>query len=160
MKKNSYVQICRVLLIISAVLLQISPAQMQQFQTVRITTAQRTAAVRSITVDSNHYLSVKELSGFLAVRYYENMILRKAEIRLSAAILKFTADNPYVVQTNPDTKRSHALQLPQPVILRDGHLFVAVQEIAHMIKTMHDSSFTAGSDSALIPMLPPSPPME
>ena len=87
------------------------------------------------------------------------MVLRKSEIRLPTAILKFTADNPFVVQTNPETKRSHVHQLSQPVIVQDGHFFVFVPEITQMIKTLHDSSITAGPDTTLIPMLPPPPPV-
>ena len=139
MKKKSNAQIYCCLFIVAVVLLQTSPAQVQQSSSVRITTARQASAIRSIAIDSNQYLSVKELAGFLAVGYYENMVLRKSEIRLPTAILKFTADNPFVVQTNPETKRSHVHQLSQPVIVHDGHFFVFVPEITLMIKTLHDS---------------------
>ena len=158
MKKKSNAQIYCCLFIVAVVLLQTSPAQVQQSSSVRITTARQASAIRSIAIDSNQYLSVKELAGFLAVGYYENMVLRKSEIRLPTAILKFTADNPFVVQTNPETKRSHVHQLSQPVIVHDGHFFVFVPEITLMIKTLHDSSITTGPDTTLIPMLPPPPP--
>ncbi|MHB1050950.1 MAG: N-acetylmuramoyl-L-alanine amidase family protein [Bacteroidota bacterium] len=160
MRTTSYVYVVLCLLIGTVVSPQSSKGQGSfQSSSVRITTATQTSTLRSIMSDGREYLSVKELAGFFSIRYYENMVLRKAEIRLVTAVLKFTADNPFVVQTNSDTRRSTVHQLPLPVVVENGLFFVSAPEIIDLFTRLQDTSIVIGQDSALIPALPPPTPV-
>jgi N-acetylmuramoyl-L-alanine amidase len=139
--------------------LSVAVAQQPSVVNLSIATSRDSATVRSISISGQEFVALSDLSNALSLRYFENQVLRKVEVRLTNAVLKFTADNPFIVQTDLRTKRSAVHQFPQSVTVVNGLYFVPKTEIGILISQQHDSSFTIGTDTTAIPVAPPLPPV-
>jgi N-acetylmuramoyl-L-alanine amidase len=111
----------------------------RQLTTLRVVSSKPTTAVRSFHEDEIEYVSIIDLAQFLQQQYFENTILTKAELRLHKAVLKLSAENAFVVQTNSGTKINKVIQLSHPVIIEQGMYFAPAKEIVQLIKTLDDS---------------------
>ena len=124
----------------------------------RVVSSKQTATVRSLTAYKRKFVSVKDLAEMLSLQYYENMVILKAEMKLENAVLRFTADNAFVVQTDPETKRYKVFQLSHPIILEQGLFFSPADETVELLKTLKDSLLTIEEDSLLVtktePLIP------
>ncbi|MEW6061156.1 MAG: hypothetical protein AB1600_04355, partial [Bacteroidota bacterium] len=91
-----------VLLLLATVLLctvqQSAHAQTRE-ESITISSGQRSMVIRSIVKDGERCISLKDIAAFLSLRYVENAVLRKSELHFDSAVMKFTADNAFVVQT-------------------------------------------------------------
>jgi len=96
----------------------------------------RSTSVRSFTEDGERFISLKDLSTFLSLQYYENAVLQKCELRFDSTVLKFTAENVFVVQTNFSTKRSTVHQLPVNVLLHNGLYFSPAEQTLAIINSL------------------------
>jgi N-acetylmuramoyl-L-alanine amidase len=113
----------------------------RQTATVRVVSSKQTADIRSLQKDSMTFVSVTDIAQFLQVQYFENTVLKKAELRLRKAVVKISAENAFVVQTNPETKRSTVIQLSHAVFVDQGMYFAPASEIVQLINTLDDSLF-------------------
>ncbi len=130
----------------------------RQLTTLRFASSKQTADVRSFQEDETKYVSVSDLAQFLRLQYLENTILKKAELKLQTAVLKLSADNTFIVQTNPETKKNKVFQLLRPVIIEQGMLYVSANEIVRLIKVLDDTLLSIDEDASpsLIPAATPS----
>lgn len=119
--------------------------------TLRITSSKQTANVRSFTEGEITYVSIVELAQLLQLQYFENTVLKKAELRLHNAVLKFSAGNAFVVQSNPVTKKNNVFQLSHSVLLDQGVYFAPATEIVRMIKAIDDSLLRIDEGEAVQP---------
>lgn len=117
-------------------------------ESVRITTSKQSSSVRSITRLGERYIAVKEIGEVLGVRYFENTVLQKAEIRLDRAVLKFTVDNAFVIQTDPATNRNSVIQFSHPILFEQGLFFAPSGEILPLLRTLADQRIAFDADTA------------
>jgi len=120
----------------------------RQLTTLRVVSSKPAAAVRSFHEGGIEYVSIIDLAQFLQQQYFENTILTKSELRLHKAVLKLSAGNAFVVQTNSETKTNKVIQLSHPVIIEQGMYFAPANEIVQLIKTLDDSLLTIVTDEA------------
>lgn len=103
---------------------------------VRIVSGTQSADVRTATLGVRRFVALPDVAAMLSLRYAENATLRKAELRLDSAILKFTADNPFVMQMNPATRRYKVYQLSHPVLVLDGVTYASSAELIALLNTL------------------------
>lgn len=147
------------MLLVVLCMVSVVVAQQQSVVNLSIATSRDTATIRSVTINGQDFVSLSDLSTSLSFRYFENQVIRKVEIHFSNAVLKFTADNPFIVQSDLRTKRSTVHQFPYAVTIVNGLYFVPKKEIGILIVQLHDTSFSFGIDTTIIPVLPPMPPV-
>jgi N-acetylmuramoyl-L-alanine amidase len=128
---------------------QLTGQAKRQSTTLRVISSKQTASVRSFKEDSIKYISISDLAQFLQLQYFENTILKKAELRLHKAVLKLSAENAFVVQTNPVTSKYKVFQLSHTVMIEQGMYFAPAKEIVQLIKTLDDSLLTIEEDPRL-----------
>ena len=121
----------------------------RQLTSLRIVSSKQTANARSFQEDETKYVSMTDIAQILQLQYFENTILKKAELRLHTAVLKLSAENAFVVQTNPETKKYKVIQLPLPVLLEQGMYFAPAKEIVYLIRTLDDSLLTIEEDKTV-----------
>ncbi|MDP1676058.1 MAG: N-acetylmuramoyl-L-alanine amidase [Bacteroidota bacterium] len=129
----------------------------RQSTSLRVVSSKQTASVRSFQEDSIKYISVTDLAQLLQLQYFENTILKKAELRFKKAVLKFSAENSFVVQTNPVTNKNKVIQLSHAVLVEQGMYFAPAKEIVQLIKTLDDPLLSIEEDTTLVtPIIPTS----
>lgn len=106
--------------------------------TVTVQSSKKTMEVHSIIKDSMRYLAVRDLAALLTVNYYENPVLKKIELKLTDAGLKFTADNPYVVHTIIKSRLYDVYQFYRPVIIVQGLYYAPANELIDLLKVLSD----------------------
>lgn len=151
-----YVRLVAVLVFVACALL---PAQHTRHSTtLNVVSAKQTASLRSLTDHERKFLSVKDVADFLSLRYFENKILKKAEIHLDSAVLKFSAENGFVVQTNPATKRYQVHQLSHSVALEDSLYFAPADELVALLNNFNSGLLRIEEDTTFAitsePMIP------
>lgn len=128
-----------VLLLLTTVLLctvqQSAHAQTRE-ESITISSGQRSMVIRSIVKDGERFISLKDIAAFLSLRYVENAVLRKSELHFDSAVMKFTADNAFVVQTNLSTRRSTVHQLFVNVVAHNGVYFSPAEQTMAMINSL------------------------
>lgn len=117
---------------------------------VRIVTPRQTAAVPSVVVRGQQFISLGEVSELLSLHFFTNATLNKAEIRLDSNIVKFSADNPYVMQMNPQTKRYKVFQLSSPVIVEGDRYFAPAGETIELLRTLTAADLSIENDTAAV----------
>jgi len=123
--------------------------RLPQLASMRIISSKQTATVRSLFEHDRKFICLKDLADMLSLQYYENMVILKAEMKLENAILKFTADNAFVVQADPETKRYKVYQLSYHIIIEQGLFFSPADETVQLLKTLKDSLLKIEEDSTL-----------
>lgn len=121
----------------------------------RIVSSKQAAVVRSFTEHDRKFINIKDLAEMLSLQYYENMIILKAEMKLEKAVLRFTSDNAFVVQTDPETKRYKVYQLSHPVVVEQGLFFAPADETVELLKTLKDSLLKIEEDTSLVTITEP-----
>lgn len=121
-----------------------------RIDSVQIVSSKQTGSIRALIDHERKFIALKDVAEFLSLRYFENSVLKKVEMRLDSAVLKFTADNAFVVQTNPVTKRYNVIQMAHPTMLVDGMYFSPADETIELLKSLSDTALTIGSDTAAV----------
>ncbi|MBI2428173.1 MAG: N-acetylmuramoyl-L-alanine amidase [Ignavibacteriales bacterium] len=126
--------------------------------TLKVVSSKQTASIRSLIDHERKFISIKDIAVVLSLRYFENTILKKAEIHLDSAVLKFSADNAFVVQTNPSTKRYQVHQLSHPVAVEENLYFAPANETIELLKTLNSPLLSIDEDTSFVtttgPMIP------
>lgn len=146
------------LFVLGMALFALQAVEAQSATSLKIVSSRQSSDVRSFTENGVRYLSIKDLAALLSLSYFENPVLKKIEIRLSGAMVKFTADNAYVVQTNPATMKYLVYQLSNPVVMEQGLYFAPAREVITLFKTLDDSQLHIEEDSAAAAKLEPTVP--
>lgn len=121
----------------------------RQLTTLRLVSSKQSAEIRSFQENQIDYVSISELAQFLQLQYFENAILQKVELRLRKAVLKFSAENAFVVETNLETKKYKVYQLSHAVLMEQGIYFAPATEIVQLIKMLGDSLLMLEEDKSL-----------
>lgn len=122
-----------------------------QSDSLRVSAAGRSGSVASWTESGNRYISIKGLSEFLGLTVYENAPLKKIETRTPLTVLKFTAENLFVVITSAEPKRQRVLQLTAPVRYESGSYFAKSDELVSLFRTAADASLSVEETQAVSP---------
>lgn len=126
--------------------------------TLKVVSSKQTASIRSLIDHERKFISIKDIARVLSLRYFENPVLKKSEIHLDSAVLKFTVDNAFVVQTNPSTKQYTVHQLSHPVALEESLYFAPANEAVELLRTLNSAALSIEEDTSLVttmePMIP------
>ncbi len=125
----------------------------------RIISSKQTVTVRSFTENDIQYVSIKDLADRLSFNYYENTVLKKVEIKLERGTLKFSAENAFVVLTNPVTKQYHVHQLSQPVVIEQQLFFAPAKEFIALLKSLDDTLFSIEESKSVSATIFPATPV-
>jgi N-acetylmuramoyl-L-alanine amidase len=129
----------------------------RQETTLRIVSPKQTAGVRSFQEDDVKFISIADLAQFLQRQYVENTVLKKAELKLHKAVLKFSTENTFVVQTNPETNKYTVFQLSSPVLVDQGTYFAPAKEIVRLVRSLDDSLLAIEGDTSFSTTAIPAP---
>jgi N-acetylmuramoyl-L-alanine amidase len=117
------------------------------FDSLSVRTASKNGFVQTARSDSETYIAIRELSGFLGADHFENPSLKKLEVKLPGVTMKFTASNTFVVVSTAAVKRTRVYQLVTPVVLQEGIYFAAADELLRLFRVVADSTLRSGRDS-------------
>ncbi len=146
---NRFLNYC-VIIVAALTLNQFLTAQQNRRSTsIKVVSSKQTAIVRSYTENDVKYVCVKDLADLLMLSYSENSVLKKAEVKLSKAVLKFSDGNAFVVQTNPATLKYSVFQLSHPVEIEQGMYFAPAAEVVALLKSLDDTLLRIEEDSSL-----------
>jgi N-acetylmuramoyl-L-alanine amidase len=159
MEKQKYLtRITYSMLIIVALYCRSGAQSAAVTDSVKIILSDRSAIIPSVHVMGQRLLSLNDIAVVLSLRWFENSILQKAEIHLDGVVLKFTADNPFVVQTNAETQQYVVHQFSHSIILRNNVYFAPADETIALLNALGggkgallmDTSYTPSA----IPVVP------
>jgi N-acetylmuramoyl-L-alanine amidase len=114
------------------------PAQSSDSLNVR--TAAGTAVVQMFRSDSGAFINIRDLSLFLGADHFENVALRKLEVKFPRTTVKFTAGNVFVVVTAAESKRNTVYQFAAPVHVRSGLYFAPAGDLLALFRSVADST--------------------
>lgn len=117
---------------------------------VRLSSPQQTATMRSLQNNGIHFVSANELAQFLKANYFENSVLKKSEIKLPNVTLKFTAENPFVAITDIKTKRQSVRQFSRATLQEKESFLVPVKEVIILLNNIEKLQITIESDTAAV----------
>ncbi len=121
-----------------------------QTDSVRISAAGKNGYVHSLSVNGVRFLSVKDAAAFIGLDVYENAPLKKIEVKTQASVIKFTAENYFIVITNTESKRQRVQQLTAPVKFNAGSYLVKSDELIGLLRASADASLLVEEAPAVI----------
>lgn len=160
MKKQQYLtRILFSMLIIVAFWCRADAQSLVISDSIKVLSAGRSVTVPSLTTAGERFVSLNDIARFLSLRWFENSILQKAEIHLDGAVLKFTVNNPFVVQTDSETKRYVVHQFSASIVLHNGLYFAPADEIFSLLNTLLDMQTRLQVDTAYVSPAVPAVPL-
>ncbi len=129
-----------------------------QTDSLRLSSSAKSGYVGVTVLDDVRYISAAEVSSLMGLEVYENKALKKLEVKSSTHVLKFSADNFFVVITQTATKRQRVFQLTRPVRTENGAYLIRSDELVTLFRASVESTLAVTDEPAApadtIPRIP------
>ncbi|MFA5834110.1 MAG: N-acetylmuramoyl-L-alanine amidase [Bacteroidota bacterium] len=116
----------------------------------RLQSSKQSGYAASAMSGSRRLISIQGIATVLQSDCLENIQLKKLEVKLPHFTLKFSADNPFVVITNSETKRHQVHQFSFPITVVQGKYFGQIDEAIAFFRSIADSTLSIDSTSIAV----------
>jgi N-acetylmuramoyl-L-alanine amidase len=134
-----------VIIFLSAFLTAVLPGGLrsQSLDSLAVYTAGQSGYVHTLRSDSGIFIRIHDLSSFLGADHYENVSLKKLEVKFPRTTVKFTAGNAFVVVSQAVSKRNRVYQFSSSVVYTGEQYFAPAAELLALFRTAADSTLRA-----------------
>ncbi|MFA6439341.1 MAG: N-acetylmuramoyl-L-alanine amidase [Bacteriovoracaceae bacterium] len=108
-----------------------------------VRTSEKNAFVQTIRSDSGTYIAIRSLSSFLGADHYENVLLKKLEVKFPRVTLKFTAGNAFIVVTTAELRRNRVYQFTAPILYDDQNYYASSNDLLTLFRSTVDSTLSS-----------------
>ncbi len=143
-------QFKRLLFLLTAAIISVPAQPSFRSDSVRISSSAGSGSLSALRDSTATILSVNAVARHYTAAVFENIPLRKLEVKFPSTTLKFSAGNSFVVVTETAAKRSRVIQLADPIMYLRGEYFGRREDVEMLLRSTVDPTVVFSPDTAAV----------